>query len=84
MKYFNETYKKREFLRRNEWADTYRATHAVTDEHVTLKVLAKKSNDEEYIKRLRIRKAKLEGNKKLPRNRGQKHSTKVLSKKGRI
>ena len=42
------------------------------------------SDDEEYIKRLRIRKAKLEGNKKLPRNRGQKHSTKVLSKKGRI
>ena len=52
MKYFNETYKKREFLRRNEWADTYRATHAVTDEHVTLKVLAKKSNDEEYINNL--------------------------------
>ena len=52
MKYFNETYKKREFLSRNEWADTYRATHAVTDEHVTLKVLAKKSNDEEYINNL--------------------------------
>ena len=49
-----------------------------------LETLIRISNDEEYIKRLRIRKTKLEGNKKLPRNRGQKHSTKVLSKKGRI
>lgn len=52
MKYFNETYIKRKFLTRNEWADTYKAIHATTDEKVILKVLVRKSNDEEYINKL--------------------------------
>ncbi len=52
MKYFNETYRKREFLSRSEWADTYRATQAKTDEHVILKVLVRKSSDEQYINNL--------------------------------
>ncbi len=52
MKYFNETYIKRKFLTRNEWADTYKAIHATTEEKVILKVLVKKSNDEEYINNL--------------------------------
>ena len=52
MKYFNETYIKRKFLTRNEWADTYKAIHATTDEKVILKVLVRKSNDEEYINNL--------------------------------
>ena len=52
MKYFNETYIKRKFVTRNEWADTYKAIHANTEEKVILKVLVKKSNDDEYIKDL--------------------------------
>ena len=52
MKYFNETYIKRKFLTRNEWADTYKAIHATTEEKVILKVLVRKSNDEEYINNL--------------------------------
>ena len=52
MKYFNETYIKRKFMTRNEWADTYKAIHATTEEKVVLKVLVKKSNDDEYIKNL--------------------------------
>lgn len=32
MKYFNETYIKRKFMTRNEWADTYKAVHATTEE----------------------------------------------------
>ena len=52
MKYFNETYIKRRFVTRNDWADTYKAIHSNTEEKVTLKVLVKKSNDEEYIKNL--------------------------------
>ncbi|WP_434793219.1 hypothetical protein TPDSL_25390 [Terrisporobacter petrolearius] len=52
MKYFNETYIKRRFVTRNDWADTYKAIHSSTEEKVTLKVLVKKSNDEEYIKNL--------------------------------
>lgn len=52
MKYFNETYIKRKFITRNEWADTYRAIHSSTEEKVILKVLVRKSNDEEYIKNL--------------------------------
>lgn len=52
MKYFNETYIKRKFVTRNEWADTYKAIHANTEEKVLLKVLVKKSNDDEYIKDL--------------------------------
>ena len=52
MKYFNETYIKRKFLTRNEWADTYKAIHATTEEKVILKVLVRKSNDEEYINKL--------------------------------
>lgn len=52
MKYFNETYIKRRFVTRNDWADTYKAIHSSTEERVTLKVLVKKSNDEEYINNL--------------------------------
>ncbi|MBN9646009.1 protein kinase family protein [Terrisporobacter glycolicus] len=52
MKYFNETYIKRRFVTRNDWADTYKAIHSSTEEKVTLKVLVKKSNDEEYINNL--------------------------------
>lgn len=52
MKYFNETYIKRKFMTRNEWADTYKAVHATTDEKVILKVLVRKSQDEEYINNL--------------------------------
>lgn len=52
MKYFNETYTKRKFITRNEWADTYKAIHATTEEKVILKVLVNKSNDEEYINQL--------------------------------
>lgn len=52
MKYFNETYIKRKFITRNEWADTYKAIHAVTEEKVILKILVRKSNDEEYINKL--------------------------------
>lgn len=52
MKYFNETYIKRRFVTRNDWADTYKATHSSTEEKVTLKVLVRKSNDEEYINNL--------------------------------
>ena len=39
-------------MTRNDWADTYKAIHSSTEEKVTLKVLVKKSNDEEYIKNL--------------------------------
>lgn len=50
-----------------------------------LESLIRISNDEDYIKRLRCKKSKLESRKKpSPKDRGQKHSTKVLSKKGRI
>ncbi len=52
MKYFNETYIKRRFVTRNDWADTYKAIHSSTEEKVTLKVLVRKSNDEEYINNL--------------------------------
>ena len=52
MKYFNETYIKRKFITRNEWADTYKAIHAATEHRVILKVLVKKSEDEEYINNL--------------------------------
>lgn len=52
MKYFNETYIKRKFMTRDEWADTYKAIHAITEEKVILKVLVRKSNDEEYINKL--------------------------------
>lgn len=52
MKYFNETYINRRFITRNEWADTYKAIHSTTEEKVILKVLVRKSNDEEYIKNL--------------------------------
>ena len=52
MKRFNETYRKRKFLTRNEWADTYKAINSETEEIVSVNVLIKKSNDEEYIKNL--------------------------------
>ena len=52
MKYFNETYIKRKFMTRNEWADTYKAVHATAEEKVILKVLVRKSQDEEYINNL--------------------------------
>ena len=52
MKYFNETYIKRRFVTRNEWADTYKAVHSTTEERVTLKVLVRNSKDEEYINNL--------------------------------
>lgn len=52
MKYFNETYINRKFITRNEWADTYKAIHSTTEEKVILKVLVRKSKDEEYIKNL--------------------------------
>ena len=52
MKYFNETYIKRKFVTRNEWADTYKAVHSTTEERVTLKVLVRNSKDEEYINNL--------------------------------
>ena len=50
MKRFNETYGKRQFLSRNEWADTYKAIHSESEEKVIVKVLVNKSTDEEYIK----------------------------------
>ena len=34
MKRFNETYRKRQFITRNQWADTYKAIHADTEEKV--------------------------------------------------
>lgn len=52
MKYFNETYRKRQFITRNEWADTYKSIHAITEKEVILKVLVKDSKDEEYINHL--------------------------------
>ena len=39
-------------MTRNEWADTYKAVHATTEEKVILKVLVRKSQDEEYINNL--------------------------------
>ena len=52
MKRFNETYGKRQFLSRNEWADTYKAIHSESEEKVIVKVLVNKSTDEEYINNL--------------------------------
>lgn len=52
MKRFNETYRNRQFVSRNQWADTYKAIHATTEEEVVLKVLVNQSNDEEYINNL--------------------------------
>ena len=52
MKRFNETYGKRKFLSRNEWADTYKAIHSKTEEKVIVKVLVNKSHDEVYINNL--------------------------------
>ena len=52
MKRFNETYGKRQFLSRNEWADTYKAVHSESEEKVIVKVLVNKSTDEEYINNL--------------------------------
>lgn len=46
MKRFNETYGKRQFLSRNEWADTYKAIHSESEEKVIVKVLVNKSTDE--------------------------------------
>ena len=39
-------------MTRNEWADTYKAVHATAEEKVILKVLVRKSQDEEYINNL--------------------------------
>ena len=39
MRRFNETYKKRQFITRNDWADTYKSIHADTEETVILKVI---------------------------------------------
>lgn len=52
MKRFNETYGKRQFLSRNEWADTYKAIHSESEEKIIVKVLVNKSTDEEYINNL--------------------------------
>ena len=52
MKRFNETYGKRKFLSRNEWADTYKAIHSGNEDIVLVKLLVNKSNDEEYINNL--------------------------------
>ncbi len=52
MKYFNETYTKRIFITRNEWADTYKAINAKTKDIVTLKILSNKTDDKEYIQEL--------------------------------
>lgn len=52
MRYFNETYIKRQFITRNEWADTYKAIDSITDEKVILKVLVRKSQDNKYINNL--------------------------------
>lgn len=50
-----------------------------------LESLIRISNDPDYIKRLRCKKSKLESKKKHScEYRAEKHSTKVLSKKGRI
>ena len=43
MKRFNETYGKRQFLSRNEWADTYKAIHSESEEKVIVKVLVNKN-----------------------------------------
>ena len=52
MKRFNETYRKRQFITRNQWADTYKAIHADTEEKVILKVLVRQGDDKEYISHL--------------------------------
>lgn len=52
MKRFNETYRKRKFLSRSEWADTYKAIHSKTEEIVIVTLLINRSSDEEYIKNL--------------------------------
>ena len=52
MKRFNETYGKRKFISRNEWADTYKAIHAQSEEKVIVKLLVNKSDDEKYINNL--------------------------------
>ena len=52
MKRFNETYRKRQFITRNQWADTYKAIHADTEEKVILKVLVRQGDNEEYISHL--------------------------------
>ena len=52
MRRFNETYKKRQFITRNDWADTYKSIHADTEETVILKVISNRSENEEYINNL--------------------------------
>lgn len=52
MRRFNETYKYRKFISRNDWADTYKSIHAVTEEIVMLKVISNKSKEKEYINNL--------------------------------
>lgn len=52
MRRFNETYKKRQFITRNDWADTYKSIHAETEETVILKVISNRSENEEYINNL--------------------------------
>ena len=52
MNRFNETYGKRKFISRNEWADTYKAIHAQSEEKVIVKLLVNKSDDEKYINNL--------------------------------
>ena len=52
MRRFNETYKKRQFITRNDWADTYKSIHSHTEESVILKVISNRSENEEYINNL--------------------------------
>ncbi|WP_297134871.1 protein kinase domain-containing protein [Terrisporobacter sp.] len=52
MRRFNETYKKRQFISRNDWADTYKSIHAQTEETVILKVISNRSKNEKYINNL--------------------------------
>ena len=46
MKNFNEKYRKRQFISRDKWSDTYKAVNSVTKEIVTLKVLNIQNQEE--------------------------------------
>ena len=46
MKNFNEKYRKRQFISRDKWSDTYKAVNSVTKEIVTLKILNIQNQEE--------------------------------------
>ena len=46
MKNFNEKYRKRQFISRDKWSDTYKAVNSATKEIVTLKILNIQNQEE--------------------------------------